>query len=130
MKIYKIAVSKESDGNITVTRGNYVTDVLKSSQLEYFLMTSNKELYLKSLLRAYLAELRSYTEHSAKVIEHAKSISARCAEETAQCYWDYEEFLMMRVGRTVGRCMRRDIPVTDEFAILCYNYRESKLERI
>lgn len=94
--------------------------------LAQLIITTNKVIYLKTLLKARLKELRSYTQKSMKLLQEQMGfIPDEVLAQTQRMIEEHEESLMFSIGCVVSRLLRAGVDVDDELALQCYEYRES-----
>ena len=129
-----VAVYRDKDNFVSSVCGKLsdVTNDCKlyeamGCKLEGCIITSNYETYLKAKLKARVMELREYSQ---KVEDYRQehNLTNLVCQLTLQLMEEHEETLVKQVSVCVSHCILRDIEVTDELAIDCYNY--SKSERI
>ena len=95
------------------------------NKLEGCIITSNYETYLKAKLKARLVELREYSQRIEEYRQEHNLTNPVC-QLTLQLMEEHEETLVKQVSVCVSHCNLRDIEVTDELAIDCYNYIKSE----
>ena len=142
MKLGFVAVFRDKDTNLVTTVSSRADsrfhqeklETLKhfdnddSYAMEFYFATTNEQLFYEMRLKSALLELRNYCEYSANYLDTI--ISQSYYEESKKLVDEITETLMRRVAVRCGQAIRRDIDVTDELAIHCYNWRQQKLNRI
>lgn len=110
MKMKTIALFKNKENDYYVLYdyigGEYLSREMEAMKLMNYEMvscvvTNNKEKALKTRLQYCLTELRNL--------------------DSNVDYLGYEESLMRRIGRITSRLLRREVEVTDELALQCYD---------
>ena len=90
-------------------------------------ITNDEVIYLKSRLKARIFELRDYYDKFYGYISDEKNYSNKeVFDETVKLMVECHEVLVNQVGILVSRLLMKEVDVTDELAIECYNYRISK----
>ena len=85
--------------------------------------TTDEELFYKSILKSAVLVLRCTTKYYNDYLQERMGfVPDDVLAETQRLQDDYLETLMRRVARRVRWCLNRDIEVTDELAISCYNF--------
>ena len=85
--------------------------------------TTDEELFYKSILKSAVLVLRYTTKYYNDYLQERMGfVPDDVLAETQRLQDDYLETLMRRVARRVRWCLNRDIEVTDELAISCYNF--------
>ena len=85
--------------------------------------TTDEELFYKSILKSAVLVLRCTTKYYNDYLQERMGfVPDDVLAETQRLQDDYLETLMRRVARRVIWCLNRDIEVTDELAISCYNF--------
>ena len=85
--------------------------------------TTDEELFYKSILKSAVLELRYTTKYYNDYLQERMGfVPDDVLAETQRLQDDYLETLMRKVARRVRWCLNRDIEVTDELAISCYNF--------
>lgn len=141
-KLYVLAVY-ELNGSVEVinTRSNsdlfdyHMTSGVQLEEMGYkpvqFIITTNKEVHLKALLKARLMELRSYTEKSMELLQAQMGFFPdEVLVQTQKMVEEHEETLMFRIGGVVSKLLRRGVDITDELALACYCYRQNILASV
>ena len=95
------------------------------NKLEGCVITNNYETYLRTKLKARLVELREYSQRI-EDYRQEHNVTNPVVQLTLQLMEEHEETLVGQVAVCVSSCILRDIEVTDELAIDCYNYRKSE----
>lgn len=94
--------------------------------LAQLIITTDKIIYTKTLLKARLKELRSYTQKSMELLQEQMGfVPDEVLVQTQRMIEEYEETLMFSIGCVVSRLLRAGVDVDDELALQCYEYRES-----
>lgn len=89
------------------------------------IITTDERVYHKARLEACLLELRSVVDyHNRYIAEHMGFLPDDVIVETQRLQRAFEETLMQRVAHRVARCLNRDIEVTDELALNCFNFAQ------
>ena len=110
---------------------NFREDKMRySKQLEdmgykmiHCVFTTDEELFYKSILKSAVLVLRCTTKYYNDYLqERIGFVPDDVLAETQRLQDDYLETLMRKVARRVRWCLSRDIEVTDELAISCYNF--------
>ena len=127
-----VAVYRDEDNYVSLVCGrlNEVTDECKlyeamGFKFEGCVVTSDKDIFIKAKLKARLLELREYTK-TIETYEKEHDLENLICKLTVQLMREHEETIMRQVAICVSRCIFRDIEVTDELAIQCYNLRKAK----
>ena len=97
------------------------------NKLEGCIITNNYETYLRAKLKARLLELREYSQRI-EDYRQEHNVTNPITQLTLKLMVEHEETIMRQVAVCVSQCNLRDIEVTDELAIDCYNF--NKTERI
>lgn len=85
--------------------------------------TTDEELFYKSILKSAVLVLRCTTKYYNDYLQERMGfVPDDVLAETQRLQDDYLETLMRKVARRVRWCLNRDIEVTDELAISCYNF--------
>lgn len=92
------------------------------AKLLQFFVTNDKTLHLKAKLKARLLELRSLTANNERYIEEHDTKDE--VAMTLRMLRELELNQMYKVARVVERLLERDVEVTDDLAIECYNYKQ------
>lgn len=143
MRNLYIVATYELNGSVEVVKVNTIStlfDFNMSCGIELeergyrpiqFIITNNKEVYLRALLKARLMELKSYTKKAnERMQEQMGFVSDEVLEETQRLTEEYEKILMKGVGSIVSRLLVRGLDVEDELALACYDYKQSLCARI
>lgn len=94
--------------------------------LAQLIITTDKIIYTKTLLKARLKELRSYTQKSMELLQEQMGfVPDEVLVQTQRMIEEHEESLMFSIGCVVSRLLRAGVDVDDELALQCYEYRES-----
>lgn len=94
--------------------------------LAQLIITTDKIIYTKTLLKARLKELRSYTQKSMELLQEQMGfVPDEVLVQTQRMIEEHEETLMFSIGCVVSRLLRAGVDVDDELALQCYKYRES-----
>ena len=104
--------------------------MIYSKQLEdmgykmiHCVFTTDEELFYKSILKSAVLVLRCTTKYYNDYLQERMGfVPDDVLAETQRLQDDYLETLMRKVARRVRWCLNRDIEVTDELAISCYNF--------
>lgn len=141
-KLYVLAVY-ELNGSVEVirTRSNsdlfdyHMTSGVQLEKMGYkpikFIITTNREIHLKALLKARLMELRSYTEKSMELLQAQMGfVPDEVLATTQKMVEEHEETLMFSIGSLVSRLLRREVDITDELALACHYYRQKVLASV
>ena len=92
-------------------------------KLIHCMFTTDEELFYKSILKSAVLVLRCTTKYYNDYLQERMGfVPDDVLAETQRLQDDYLETLMRRVARRVRWCLNRDIEVTDELAISCYNF--------
>ena len=95
----------------------------------YCRFTTDEELFYKSILKSAVLVLRCTTKYYNDYLQERMGfVSDDVLAETQRLQDDYLETLMRKVARRVRWCLNRDIEVTDELAISCYNFARQQEE--
>lgn len=95
----------------------------------FCLFTTDSELFHKALLKTSVLVLRCTTKYYNDYLQERMGfVPDDVLAETQRLQDCYIETLMRKVARRVRWCLNRDIEVTDELAILCYNFAEQHKE--
>ena len=95
----------------------------------YCMFTTDEELFYKSILKSAVLVLRCTTKYYNDYLQERMGfVPDDVLAETQRLQEDYLETLMRRVARRVRWCLNRDIEVTDELAISCYNFARQHKE--
>ena len=87
------------------------------------MFTTDEELFYKSILKSAVLVLRCTTKYYNDYLQERMGfVPDDVLAETQRLQDDYLETLIRRVARRVRWCLNRDIEVTDELAISCYNF--------
>ena len=87
------------------------------------MFTTDEELFYKSILKSAVLVLRCTTKYYNDYLQERMGfVPDDVLAETQRLQDDYLETLMRKVARRVRWCLNRDIEVTDELAISCYNF--------
>lgn len=128
-----VAVYRMNDGNINVI---YSDEGVLTNRVRYFnengtllscVITTDEVIYLKSRLKARLFELRNYSSKCQEYLANRENQSNKeVYHSTLRLMTECQEILVRQVGLLVSRLLAKDVDVTDELAIICYNYRISQ----
>ena len=139
-----VAVYRLGDGSITnvcFREGSSLYEDKKQLCKEYeelgaklvsCIITNNKEVFYKARLKAMLMELRDVAEKNRITLEEIskQDYPQEVIEQTKRLIEEEERTLVMKVAVRCSSLLYRDIPVTDELALACYNYRQSWLDSV
>lgn len=127
-----VAVYKDKDNYVSLVCGKLdkvTTDCQLYEAMGYNLdsciITNDKDIYIRSKLKARVLELREYTK-MIEAYEKEHDLSDLMCQLTLKLMREHEETIMRQVSICVTRCLLRDIEVTDELAIQCYNFRREE----
>lgn len=136
-KLRTVAVYKDNSGDIQeviLYKGSSLYDykLQMAKDLEdmgykliFYCITTDRKLFLSMQLKSALLVLRNrQVDYNRYIEERIGFTPAKVLLETKKLQDEHIETLMMRVGRLCAKCIREDIEVTDELAILCCDYRE------
>lgn len=140
MKFRIVALYKNSDGyyeDLTMVLSEHTDDydlVLKLREIEDLhnknyivdscIITTDDNVYRKKALEASLTVLKSTVEVYKEYLDKLKEKYGEDNEvvtETRKLQESYEKTIMRQVGLKCSRCITRDIEVTDELALQCYD---------
>lgn len=95
--------------------------------LAQLIITTDKIIYLKTLLKARLKALVALLHYHSDLHfkAHLGHYSDEVYENMNKCMEANEESLMFSIGCVVSRLLRAGVDVDDELALQCYEYRES-----
>lgn len=92
------------------------------------IFTNNETVFYKARLKAMLIELKDYVKTSAEWLEYVKATSTpEVVEQTEILINEHIETLMNKVAIRCSSLLLRDIPITDELALQCYDFRQKRL---
>ena len=92
--------------------------------LQECFVTTDEVLYSKKLLESSIKVLTTLTKVYEEHLEELKSrpyIDEEVIQQTRRLQEEQEKSQMKIVGRRCARCIIRDIEVTDEIALQCYD---------
>lgn len=90
-------------------------------------ITSDRKLFRKKMLDVRLFNLKDLVRHNMEYIKELedRNTSQEVIDETIKIQKELEESAMKLVALAVNRCLRFDIEVTDELALMCKDYRDN-----
>lgn len=101
------------------------------AELVSCIITNNEEVFYKSRLKAMLMELRETVKRNAEWLQYVeKNSTPEVVEQTKRLIAENEETLMKRVAIRCSSLLYRNIPIEDELALACYDYRHQQLNSI
>lgn len=146
MKFRIVALYKNSDGyyeDLTMVLSEHTGDddlLLKLREIEGLhyqdyivdscIITTDDNVYRKKALEASLTVLRTTTELFKKHLDRINELDngGDIYKETKRLQEEHEKTMMKTVALRCSRCITRDIEVTDELALQCYDlYKGNKL---
>ena len=95
-------------------------------------ITNNEEIFYKSRLQARLMELRDTVAKNVEWLSYLENnnSSQEVIDQTKRIIEQVENSLIKSVAIRCGALIHRDIPITDELALACYDYRQKQLKQV
>lgn len=124
---FNMTINETTDEGSLYYKLRRIEDLVTSGYiLDSCFITTDEELYFKKMLESSIMVLKSTVNSYKEYLDglkdkYTKEDDKGVINETRRLQEDYEKTLMRKVGMRCSRCLNRDIEVTDELALQCYD---------
>ena len=124
---FSMTINETTDDGSLYYKLRRLEDLVNSGYiLDSCFITTNEELYFRKMLESSVLALESTVNSYKKYLDglkdkYTKEDDRGVINETRRLQEEYEKTLMRKIAMRCQRCLNRDIEVTNELALQCYD---------
>ena len=124
---FNMTINETTDEGSLYNKLRKLEDLATSGYiLDSCFITTDEELYFKKMLESSVLVLESTVKAYKEYLDglkdkYTKEDDRGVINETRRLQEEYEKTLMRKIGMRCQRCLNRDIEVTNELALQCYD---------